>query len=173
MLGSPKNVIASYGLGESTRLTQHLQDDVTYTLWNTDFLAAFQNASLYGSHPFLIQVGSDGKAHGIFLLNSNAMDISFSNSDTQGQSIGYQITGGLIDIYVFTGPTPTEVISQYLEVIGRPAMMPYWSLGFHNCRYGGYPSVAYVQDVVTNYSNAQIPLETQWMDIEYMDACLS
>lgn len=171
VLGSAQNIVASYGLGESTRVTQHLQDDVTYTLWNTDFLAAFQNSSLYGSHPFMIQIASDGKAHGLFFLNSNAMDISLANSDTQGQSIGFQVTGGLIDLYVFSGPTPTDVVSQYLEVIGRPAMMPYWSLGFHNCRYG-YPSVAYVQEVVTNYSIAQIPLETQWMDIDYMDAYL-
>jgi alpha-glucosidase len=171
VLGSAQNIVASYGFGESTRVTQHLQNDVTYTLWNTDFLAAFQNSSLYGSHPFMIQIASDGKAHGLFFLNSNAMDVSLANSDTQGQSIGIQVTGGLIDLYVFSGPTPTDVVSQYLEVIGRPAMMPYWSLGFHNCRYG-YPSVAYVQEVVTNYSIAQIPLETQWMDIDYMDAYL-
>jgi alpha-glucosidase len=171
VLGTSKDVIASYGFGESTRDTQHLQDGVTYTLWNTDYLAALSNASLYGSHPFMIQVTSDGKAHGLFFLNSNGMDVTFANSDTQGRSIGIQSTGGILDLYIFSGSTPAEVISQYLEVIGRPAMMPYWSLGFHNCRYG-YPSVAYVQDVVTNYSLAEIPLETQWMDIDYMDAYL-
>ena len=146
------------------------------TLLNTTFyslLISHVNAyyildvSLYGSHPFFIQIASDGKAHGVMLMNSNSMDVTLSNSDTQGETIGIQATGGIIDLYIFAGPTPSAVIAQYLEVIGRPAMVPYWSLGFHNCRWG-YPNIAYVEEVVANYSVAMIPLETQWMDIDYM-----
>lgn len=39
---------------------------------STSFLFQF-NANLYGSHPFFLNLESDGKAHGVFLLNSNAM----------------------------------------------------------------------------------------------------
>lgn len=38
-----------------------------------------------------------------------------------------------------------------------------------NCKYG-YTSLAQVQEVVANYSAANIPLDTQWMDIDYMAA---
>jgi alpha-glucosidase (family GH31 glycosyl hydrolase) len=158
------DTVTTFGFGESTRKTQHLEVGSTYTLWNSDYLAANFDKSLYGSHPFYIQVSSSGKAHGVFFLNSNGMDAYLSGDESagvQGQSIGVQSTGGVLDFYVFAGPTPEDVVAQYLEVIGRPAMMPYWSLGFHNCRYG-YPSVAYVSDVVKNYSAAEIPLETQW-----------
>ena len=31
------------------------------------------NANLYGVHPFYVNLESSGKAHGVFLLNSNAM----------------------------------------------------------------------------------------------------
>jgi hypothetical protein len=31
--------------------------------------------NLYGSHPFYLEMRSNGAAHGVFLLNSNAMDV--------------------------------------------------------------------------------------------------
>ena len=134
VLGTPPDTAAIYGVGESTRATQQLQPNSTYTLWNTDIAAAIFDVSLYGSHPFIIQVSNTGKASGILFVNSNAMDISVFHSDYQGNAVGVQSTGGVIDLYVFAGPTPSDVVKQYLEVVGMPAMVPYWSLGFHNCR---------------------------------------
>jgi alpha-glucosidase (family GH31 glycosyl hydrolase) len=169
VLGVPGSTGATYGIGESTRHTQHLQYNSTYTLWNTDQAASNFDQSLYGSHPFYIQVGSNGKAHGVLFLNINAMQVTVTESEAQGNTIGVQTTGGLIDLYVFAGPTPADVIRQYQEVVGKPAMVPYWSLGFHNCRWG-YENIEYVEEVVANYSAAGIPLETQWTDIDYMSA---
>jgi alpha-glucosidase (family GH31 glycosyl hydrolase) len=36
-----------------------------------------------------------------------------------------------------------------------------------NCRYG-YTSLSEVEDIVSKYIAAEIPLDTQWMDIDYM-----
>ena len=130
----------------------------------------------YGSFPFYLQM-LGGAAHGALLMNSNGMDVTYSSSSEVGTNgsgsgsdkITFKTIGGLMDLYVFTGPTPESVVAQYQSVIGRPALMPYWSLGFHNCRYG-YSSLAQVEEVVANYSAAGIPLDTQWVDIDYMDA---
>ena len=50
---------------------------------------------------------------------------------------------------------PEEVTQSYHEVIGRPAMPPYWALGFHQCRWG-YQSLQSVKDVVGNFTDAKV-----------------
>src|SRR5690242_6685050 len=64
------------------------------------------------------------------------------------------------------GPTPAAVNEQYTALIGRPILPAYWTLGFHQCRYG-YRNLDEVKEVVARYRDADIPLETMWIDIEY------
>ena len=45
-------------------------------------------------------------------------------------AVTWRTTGGIFDFHVMMGPTPEMVIQQYLEVIGRPEIPPYWALGF-------------------------------------------
>lgn len=96
------------------------------------------------------------------------MDIKINDTAETGQYLEYNTLGGIFDFYFLAGPTPIEVAQQYSQVIGTPVMMPYWSFGFHQCRYG-MQDVYEVADVVFNYSAADIPLETMWTDIDYMD----
>lgn len=153
----------TYGIGESTRTNHALTAGSKYTLWARDEPAAVFGVNLYGSLPYYLQM-LNGKAHGAMMFNSNGMDVKL-NQD----SLTYSMIGGVVDLYVFVGSSPIEVSKQLTSVIGRPAMMPYWSLGFHNCKYG-YKSVYEVEEVVASYQDAKIPLDTQWMDIDYMNA---
>uniref|UniRef100_A0A8C0Y2K0 Lysosomal alpha-glucosidase n=9 Tax=Castor canadensis TaxID=51338 RepID=A0A8C0Y2K0_CASCN len=133
------------------------------TLWNRD-LAPTPGANLYGSHPFYLALEDGGLAHGVFLLNSNAMDIVLQPSP----ALSWRSTGGILDVYIFLGPEPKSVVQQYLDIVGFPFMPPYWGLGFHLCRWG-YSSTAIIRQVVENMTRAQFPLDVQWNDLDYMD----
>ncbi|KAL3478667.1 glycosyl hydrolases family 31-domain-containing protein [Aspergillus californicus] len=155
-----------YGLGEHSDSLRLNTTDYTRTLWNRDSYTIPSGTNLYGSHPLYLDHRETG-THGVFLLSSNGMDIKINQSDGN-QFLEYNLLGGVLDFYFLAGPTPKEVSMQYAEVAGLPAMVPYWGFGFHQCRYG-YRDIFEVAAVVANYSNAGIPLETMWTDIDYMD----
>ncbi|XP_074615489.1 putative maltase-glucoamylase 2 isoform X3 [Acropora palmata] len=123
----------------------------------------FNGGNLYGHHPFYTCMENDGKAHGVFLLNSNAMEIALQPEP----AITYRTIGGILDFYIFLGPTPEEVIMQYTEVIGRPFLPPYWSLGFQLSRWG-YNRIETVKNLVKSMRQYNIPQDVQYGDIDYM-----
>ncbi|KAF9463440.1 alpha-glucosidase [Collybia nuda] len=156
-----------YGLGEHTHPFRLPTDNTTLTLWSRDAFGIPVGTNLYGNHPIYFEHRTTG-THGVFLLNANGMDIKLSN--VGGTSLEYNTIGGILDFYFLAGSTtdPTEVARQYAEVVGTPAEVPYWSFGFHQCRFG-YNNFVEVADVVSNYAAVDIPLETMWTDIDYMD----
>ncbi|CAF4498566.1 unnamed protein product [Rotaria socialis] len=161
-----------YGLGEHQ---QPLLINVTnqwkkLTFWTRDTAPA-QHTNLYGVHPFHINVemktDMSTNFHGQFFLNSNAMDIDLQPLP----AISYTTIGGIIDLYLFTGSSAQDVIQQYWDVIGKPTMPPYWSLGFHLCRYG-YNSIENLRAVIQRMHDAEFPYDVQWTDIDAMSSSL-
>ncbi|KAI3326439.1 glycoside hydrolase family 31 protein [Xylariaceae sp. AK1471] len=161
----PKNP-ALYGLGEHSDPFKLNTTNYIRTFWSQDSYGVPTGSNLYGNHPVYYEMRDSG-AHGVFFLNSNGMDIKIDNDAKSGQYLEYNTLGGVLDFYFLSGPSMIDVARQYSDVVGLPAEVPYWGLGFHNCRYG-YRDAYEVAEVVYNYSQAGIPLETMWTDIDYM-----
>ncbi|KAH8672330.1 family 31 glycoside hydrolase [Ilyonectria robusta] len=155
-----------YGLGEHSDSFMLNTTNYTRTIYTRDSYGTPQGQNLYSAHPIYFDHRNTG-THGVFLLNSNGMDIFIDNKDGD-QFLEYNINGGVLDFYFISGPSPRDVAQQYAEITQLPLMTPYWGLGFHQCRYG-YRDVYEVAAVVANYSTHDIPLETMWTDIDYMD----
>lgn len=170
-----------YGLGEDSDPLRRPTTDYSRTFWNVGVSFLPVGSNLYGAHPLYIEM-RDGQAHGVFLANSDGMDVKINNTEEDGQYLEYNAIGGVFDLYFLAGPTPSDVSQQYAAIVGtvgtsrflsellltskQPAEQSYWTYGFHQCKYG-WQDVEMLAEVVYNYSQANIPLETLWTDIDY------
>uniref|UniRef100_A0A2K5Z9C6 Maltase-glucoamylase 2 (putative) n=1 Tax=Mandrillus leucophaeus TaxID=9568 RepID=A0A2K5Z9C6_MANLE len=153
-----------YGFGETEHTT--FRRNMNWNTWGMfarDEPPAYKKNS-YGVHPYYMALEEDGSAHGVLLLNSNAMDVTLQPTP----ALTYRTTGGILDFYIVLGPTPELVTQQYTELIGRPAMIPYWALGFQLSRYG-YENDAEISSLYDAMVAAQIPYDVQHVDIDYMN----
>lgn len=49
----------------------------------------------------------------------------------------YKVIGGILDFRFFLGEqNPDQTVKKFQAYAGRSAMPPFWSLGFHQSRYG-------------------------------------
>ena len=79
------------------------------------------------------------------------------------------VGGGNVDLVIFAGPSPRQVVKQLTKVIGRPAMQEEWVFGLHQSRFG-YRSIEDLKQALLGYKNSGIQLDGIWFDIDYMDS---
>src|SRR5262249_36816723 len=90
---------------------------------NRDAFASETNDS-YKSIPFYIS----SAGYGLFFHNfhRSVFDVGASDADT----LELTASGGAMGFYVFVGE-PKQVLSQYTDLTGRPALLPRWAFGYH------------------------------------------
>ncbi len=154
-----------YGLGERV-YPLRLPISKTYTMWNRD-AGTQEYYGLYGSHAVYYEM-REGRMHGVFLLNANGMDVTINPG-----SIKYQTMGGLFDFYFFMGSTPLNVVEQYTDLIGKPFLPPYWSLGYHQSRIswsdGDWQTVNRTREIYIRLKETGFPVETMYVVIIHMN----
>ncbi|XP_053176409.1 sucrase-isomaltase, intestinal isoform X1 [Scomber japonicus] len=155
-----------YGLGEHVH--KQYRHDTNWKTWPIFTRDAFPNGgthNLYGHYPFFLCLEDEsGKSFGVFLMNSNAMEVILQPAP----AVTYRTIGGVLDFYILFGDTPEQVVQEFLELIGRPVIPPYWSLGFQLSRWD-YGSLNEVKKTVERNRAVGIPYDIQYTDIDYME----
>ncbi len=158
-----------YGIGQRTS-TFNLHSG-TYTLYNKDNpnkidYGIGKNNNRYGSHPIYLMREKSGYYHINYLRNSFGMDIEL---DLENNKLKYLILGGVLDFTLFLGnKKPENVIKMYHKFLGGWMIPPFWSLGFHQSRWG-YNHLNHIEYILNKYQTEKIPLDSVWLDLDYMN----
>ena len=165
-----------FGLGERVTPDFFLCSDkkaCNYTLWGKDIPSPIDDGSGgckgdYGQQPFYMMVLPKTKEFmGVYFHNSNDQDVHIQKNDDGTSDLTHRFIGGVFDMYFFYPGTSEFVMKTYHELIGRPYLPPLWALGYHQSKYG-WSSLSKVKSVVSKFSQAGLPLDVVWGDIDYM-----
>uniref|UniRef100_A0A3P9BW15 P-type domain-containing protein n=1 Tax=Maylandia zebra TaxID=106582 RepID=A0A3P9BW15_9CICH len=88
--------------------------------------------------------------------------------NTPAPAVTYRTIGGVLDFYIFFGDTPEQVVHEFLELIGKPVIPAYWSLGFQLSRWN-YGNLSIVKETVERNRAVDLPYDIQYTDIDYME----
>jgi mannosyl-oligosaccharide alpha-1,3-glucosidase len=152
-----------------------------YRLYNLDVFEYILDSpmTLYGAIP-LMQAHRKDSTVAVFWLNAAEtwIDITKSKDNANPLALGigaktnththWISEAGLLDVFVFLGPTPKDITRTYGELTGFTAMPQEFSIGYHQCRWN-YVSDDDVRDVDRKMDKFKIPYDVIWLDIEYTD----
>jgi alpha-glucosidase len=138
------------------------------TFWNTDcFPHHLDTDPMHLSVPFTTILTPQGQAHGLFLDETWRTEIDVAKRDPA--CLELVSAGQELDLYVLQGPTPAGVLRRYAELTGYAPLPPLWSLGAGQSRWG-YKSAEEIRSVIAGYREHNLPLDSVYLDIDYMDA---
>lgn len=155
-----------------------------YRLFNLDVFEYEINnpMALYGSVPMMVAHSVDSTV-GLLWLNAAEtwIDIESSESGVVGllsnlvsgdqaksRQTHWMSENGVIDVYFMTGPTVADVMSQNARLVGTTPLPPYYSIGYHQCRWNYYTQEE-VAEVDSSFDAQDIPLDAIWLDVEYTE----
>ncbi len=153
-----------FGLGDKTGPLDRRNE--AFTLWNTDAYR-FQESTdpLYKSIPFFMAYRA---GHALGVLLDNTWRTSFDFGKTSAGVYSFGAANGPLDYYIFSGPSPKQVIQTYAWLTGTTPLPPLWALGFQQSRYS-YMSQDRVLEVANRLRADHIPADAIYLDIDFQD----
>ncbi|KAL0212988.1 hypothetical protein RCL1_006614 [Eukaryota sp. TZLM3-RCL] len=152
-----------YGLGIKFRKFL-LDRNKKYSFWSKEGPGCPRDFPCYQTHPFLMANSPKANSFGIFFLNSNAAEIELGTNN-----MVFRSTGGIIDLFIYAGSSPKNVVKQHQSVTGKPVAIPYYALGFSQARWG-WKTIQDAEKVYNTYQNLSLPLDMLFWDIDIYDS---
>lgn len=154
-----------FGLGESARGMN--KRGYVYVSDNTDEPHQSEDKnSLYGAHNFIAVRGVE-EDFGLFFDYPSKMQFDIGYTDRN--LIHITVPSKDLYIYLITGCSLREIAVQFRKMTGKSYIAPLWGLGFGQSRWG-YKNEDDIREVVNGYRKAGIPLDSVYMDIDYMES---
>ena len=155
--------------------------DQPYRMYNADVFEYEMDSpmTLYGSIPFM-QAHSKDSTVGVFWLNAAETWVDITKPKISSNPLSFGIGGktdtqthwfsesGLLDIFVFLGPTSKDIMRSYSELTGYTQLPQQFAIAYHQCRWN-YVTDEDVKDVDRKFDKHNIPYDVIWLDIEYTD----
>lgn len=122
--------------------------------------------SLYGAHNFIMAGDGTDNTFGVFvdIPGKITFDVGYTNTDQLvilPEDENYKI-------YLIEGNSYQEVVREFRELIGRSYIAPRWALGYGQSRWS-YFTADEVREVVREHRSRGIPLDSVYLDIDYME----
>ncbi|CAO3564059.1 unnamed protein product [Mortierella alpina] len=156
-----------------------------YRLYNLDvFEYETDNPmALYGSVPFMLGHSKNSTA-AVFWMNAAEtwVDVEKSAEDKSGGILSWIKSkkatsapttkthwiseAGVLDLFVFLGPTQRDIFRQYSSLVGTTALPQAFSIAYHQCRWN-YNNQQDVAEVDAGFDEHDIPYDVLWLDIEH------
>ena len=105
-------------------------------------------------------------SQGVFWFNPSEtfVDVAYPSStySLSGPTTHWISESGLVDLFLFPGPTPRAVLSQFTALVGRQQLPPIFSLGYHQCRWN-YRDERDVAAVEGMFEQLDFPVDVIWL----------
>lgn len=152
-----------YGLGEQIRGIN--KRGWQYVSWNYDNPNHHEDTrSLYGSHNFFIVSGK--QTFGAFFDYAGRMEFDIGYSSRSVMTIKPETSD--LAVYIITGENEKDIVKRFRQLIGRSYIPPFWAFGYGQSRWG-YKNEQDIREVAEKYKAAGIPLDSIYLDIDYME----
>jgi alpha-glucosidase len=143
---------------------------------NRDTAGRHDGDPLYVAIPFALELrppggGPPGARAGALatglLLDASApsrLDVAAG----EPERLRLEVLAGGLDLTVFPGPTPADVLRRYTARVGRSPLPPVWALGYHQSRWS-YRSEGELRRVARELRRRRLPADALHLDIDHMD----
>lgn len=157
----------TYGFGE--RFGSLLLKKGKYVLWAMDSYngkpvdsESYDNS--YSSIPSYITVNPKTlNSYGAIMLNSSPMEVL-----VEEDYLTYKMTSGSIELYVFNGPRPKEIIMQMQQTIGMPILPEFSAINWQANLITSVPNrdIVSLNQLLAKENNYKYPIVDVWVDYD-------